>query len=446
MLAVGDGSLTEDPEPIASRKDVPIVRDPDAEILFEINSELEKASELASEGKTEEALGLCVKVLGRENLPARSAASLSLIMRKLGQTQVADKIRSVVLQGIRGNIEQIERSTSTILPTAEALDDLGARDDAERLYWRAIDISPNDPTVILAVAGFLLQQQRKDEAVTLAEEFCTRVGHQFEILLHFSTFFTYFEANEAAKRFLGYAAAQCKTKTQRTQLDFRRAAMGSPVAELDQHNMAVELFDSFADNYDSKLTILGNNGPSLILTAIEELKLPKTQTRRVLDAGCGTGLCAGFLRDYAKDLVGVDLSINMLQKAREKRLYDSLARTDLSNPATFPEGTFDMIVCADVLVYFGALDEVLRNLRRALNPGGWLLATFEDETNQSVKSGFKLYPSGRHKHSDAYLLATLSRAGFPKPRLLEHGRLRNEMTLPVLGTVMAVQKSALVVA
>ena len=37
---------------------------------------------------------------------------------------------------------------------------------------------------------------------------------------------------------------------------------------------------------------------------------------RVLDAGCGTGLCGPLLRPYAKRLVGVDLSSGMLERAR----------------------------------------------------------------------------------------------------------------------------------
>jgi hypothetical protein len=39
---------------------------------------------------------------------------------------------------------------------------------------------------------------------------------------------------------------------------------------------------------------------------------------------------------------------------------------------------------------------------------------------------------------------TLQAVGFSKPRLMKHARLRNEFGLPVLGTVFAVQKPALV--
>jgi predicted TPR repeat methyltransferase len=70
--------------------------------------------------------------------------------------------------------------------------------------------------------------------------------------------------------------------------------------------------------------------------------------------------------------------------------------------------------------------------------------TVEDEGDETVKTGFKLYPSGRYKHSDTYIEQTVREVGFPKPKLFKHARLRNEFGAPVLGTVFAVQKPALV--
>ncbi len=49
----------------------------------------------------------------------------------------------------------------------------------------------------------------------------------------------------------------------------------------------------------------------------------------VLDAGCGTGLCAPWLVPYAHRLVGVDLSQAMLDKAAARACYDELAKADL---------------------------------------------------------------------------------------------------------------------
>ena len=188
--------------------------------------------------------------------------------------------------------------------------------------------------------------------------------------------------------FLDKAQALSTTSIQRAKINHMRAANDGKATELDQHGMAVGILDSFAENYDAQLEKIKNNGPSMVYTALVELGLPKTQTRRILDAGCGTGRCAGCLRDYAKEIVGADLSTGMLEKAREKAVYDFLSRTDLSIPATYPDGSFDMIICADVLVYFGALKTVFDNFQSKLNPGGWLVFTVETEQDDDQKPGF----------------------------------------------------------
>jgi predicted TPR repeat methyltransferase len=72
-----------------------------------------------------------------------------------------------------------------------------------------------------------------------------------------------------------------------------------------------------------------------------------------------------------------------------------------------------------------------------------LSETVEHEADPSVATGFKLYPTGRHKHTNEYLIQTLAEAGFPKPKMLKHARLRNDLGAPIFGTLVAVQKPAL---
>ena len=60
--------------------------------------------------------------------------------------------------------------------------------------------------------------------------------------------------------------------------------------------------------------------------------------KAVLDAGCGTGLCAPLLRPHATHLTGCDISVPMLEKAKAKLGYDALLRSDLGAPVTLPPG------------------------------------------------------------------------------------------------------------
>jgi predicted TPR repeat methyltransferase len=412
----------------------------DTAYLAAIEADLDKARDLLITGQREQALDLCVSILDREDLPMTSACTLSLMMRDLGQIQAADQIRAIVLDALRKAGGSRDESPETLLSRAELFTDLEARDEAEALCRLVVEIAPDEVRGVNALVTFLAFNQRADEARAVAESFCDRIGNEFEVFMYFATIFGHLNESGIVIDFLNRAQERCKTKTQQAQLDYLRAAHGGDAANLDQSGMAVEVFDGFAASYDTLLAKIRNNGPNMIFTCLQEIGLSKTPTRRILDAGCGTGLCAGFLRVYAREIVGVDLSVKMLEKARDKQVYEYLARTDLSKPETYPDGPFDMIVCADVLGYFGALDTVLKNFHTVLAPGGWLLLTVETETNEDMKTGFKLYGSGRYKHLDSYLVDTATKTGFSSPRLLEHARLRNEMSKPVLGTVLAVQK------
>lgn len=46
----------------------------------------------------------------------------------------------------------------------------------------------------------------------------------------------------------------------------------------------------------------------------------------ILDLGCGTGLIGSWFKDYAKKLVGVDVSPTMLDMATKKGCYHELRR------------------------------------------------------------------------------------------------------------------------
>ena len=371
------------------------------------------------------------------------AISLSRLLADLGDVSAAERVLKTSVARCKRISNTTALAPKDLLNAAQNLVEIDAMEHAETLCRLAHDAAPNDEATLTPLLTLLLQQNRSDEARALTEAFCQNVEDRFEVLHYLAMFFSNFDEAETVTRLLDLAESRSKTKEQQAKLDYLRAATGDAIGSLDQHSMAIGVFDNFADSYEEKLKLLGNNGPDLIREALKQIGLPKNRSRRVLDAGCGTGLCAKFLRPYAKHIMGVDISVAMLEKARAKRSYNELARTDLSIRATFPEGQYDLVICADVLVYFGSLDTVFANFHDVMRPGGTLLFTVEDESNPEFQSGFKLYPSGRHKHGQTYLVNALTRAGFPKPKLLERARLRNEMGQPIHGTVVAVQKPAL---
>lgn len=209
-----------------------------------------------------------------------------------------------------------------------------------------------------------------------------------------------------------------------------------------QSDMAEAIFDKFAGDYDKVLSDIGYSAPDMIGELLSALTLKKMKRLQVLDAGCGTGLCAKLLRPYAKSLHGADISAPMLQKAKKRNIYNVLTRSDLNAPATIPAGPFDLVVFADVLIYFGDLAPVLSSMAQRLQPGGWLLLTVEDGGALEAP-GFQLGASGRYKHSKDHITAALSATGFGRPKHILQRTLRHEFGTPVEGMAIAAQRPML---
>ena len=100
---------------------------------------------------------------------------------------------------------------------------------------------------------------------------------------------------------------------------------------------------------------------------------------RVVDVGCGTGNLLPLIAQSAarvESYVGADLSPRMLRVAWEKAagagMRTGFAAADAGALPLRPE-SFDTAVCASVLHYWHDAGGGLREIRRALRPGGRLL-------------------------------------------------------------------------
>lgn len=190
-----------------------------------------------------------------------------------------------------------------------------------------------------------------------------------------------------------------------------------------------ETFDRFASDFEATLANLGYRVPELLCGAMEK-QLEGRRGLAILDAGCGTGLCAPLLKPLAKTLVGVDLSGGMLAKAKARGLYDALHEAELGRFLADTTDRYDMTVAADVFCYFGQLDPSLKAIAAKTAPGGLLGFTVEAMQGASPAEGFKLGPTGRYQHDEGYVRRALQDAGFSILSLEQtHGR--EEMGQPV---------------
>ncbi|MFI6510916.1 class I SAM-dependent methyltransferase [Streptosporangium sp. NPDC050855] len=88
-----------------------------------------------------------------------------------------------------------------------------------------------------------------------------------------------------------------------------------------------------------------------------------------LDAACGTGRIAAYLAGRGHRVRGVDLSPDMLQRARLRVPLAEFLLGDLSR-LPVPDESVDLVVCSLALTHVPALDPVLAEFARVLRPGG----------------------------------------------------------------------------
>jgi predicted TPR repeat methyltransferase len=93
-------------------------------------------------------------------------------------------------------------------------------------------------------------------------------------------------------------------------------------------------------------------------------------------------------------------------------VYHALVVEELTAYLHAHAASWDLIVSADTLVYFGDLREVARAAARALRPAGALVFTVEAAAPEQAPAGYRINPHGRYSHTQDYLLRVLGVAGF----------------------------------
>jgi predicted TPR repeat methyltransferase len=195
-----------------------------------------------------------------------------------------------------------------------------------------------------------------------------------------------------------------------------------------------DVFDGFADSFDEQLLKnLNYRAPEVLIEALGKV-LPAPAARLdVLDAGCGTGLCAPLIRPQACRLVGVDLSSGMVDKARIRGGYDELAVAELTEYLQARHAAYDVVLSADTLVYFGELMAVLSAAYAALRAGGWVAFTLEALDGDEDRT--ELSASGRYRHTRRYVERVLQSVGYENVRI-DSDTLRKEGGQWVAGWVV----------
>jgi 2-polyprenyl-6-hydroxyphenyl methylase/3-demethylubiquinone-9 3-methyltransferase len=160
--------------------------------------------------------------------------------------------------------------------------------------------------------------------------------------------------------------------------------------------------------------------------------------KAVLDLGCGGGFMAAALTERGATVTGVDPSEAAIAAARRHAETNHLYidyRVARGERLPFADGSFDIVVCVDVLEHIEDRRRVLSEIRRVLRPQGWFLF---DTINRNPFASFvmvtlgerviRLLPSGTHDPAmfirPSELRRELETAGFSVGRFVGFGPRR----------------------
>lgn len=120
------------------------------------------------------------------------------------------------------------------------------------------------------------------------------------------------------------------------------------------------------------------------------------QGSNFLDLPTGYGALAERLLQAGKSVTGGDIDINKFRGTRDHQKL-TLQHVDLNEKLLpFPEGAFDVAISVEGIEHLQSQWNFVRNLHRALKPGGHLIITTPNILN--IRSRLRYLMEGRYEH------------------------------------------------
>lgn len=166
-----------------------------------------------------------------------------------------------------------------------------------------------------------------------------------------------------------------------------------------------QAYNHWASQYDTN----ENKTRDLEARALRDL-LSTISFNSCLEIGCGTGKNTEWLLEKAERITAVDLSGEMLSKAKEKFQSANVEfrQADINSDWNFTEMTFDLVGFSLVLEHIENLDHIFKEAYKKLNDGGYVyigeLHPFKQYTGSKARfetdEGLQIVQCYNHNISD----------------------------------------------
>jgi demethylmenaquinone methyltransferase/2-methoxy-6-polyprenyl-1,4-benzoquinol methylase len=217
------------------------------------------------------------------------------------------------------------------------------------------------------------------------------------------------------------------------------------------------IFATIADRYDFITVLLSYGQDRRWKRRLIDLAAPRSGAR-ALDLATGTGDIAFALAARGGRVIGLDITLRMIELAMGKR--DEARRLQPGGPAflvgdmqalPFPAASFDLVTTGYGLRNVPNLAMAIDEIGRVLSPGGQLLSLdFNRPSNRVVRSAYLAYLTGvgaalgwlLHRDPDTYRYIPASIRQYPGAeavaKMFEARGFTGVRCYPVLGGLMTI--------
>ncbi len=341
------------------------------------------------------------------------------------------------LEIYREGVDLPEADNDLLFNLAICQKKLGLFEEALSSYNQALTVDPNDLDCHYNRGGCLMALERYEEAISAYQEVLLREPDHLSARLNQA--YLLHRTGEIVSAIAGYRKVLERDPGHQSA-GYMLAALTGDSRTCAPHSYIRDVFNQFSAHYEKRVVgSLSYRLPERLLKIVMR-ENHGDQFLSLLDLGCGTGLIGRQCRRIAEIMHGVDLSEKMIEKARQKGLYDQLYIQEICAFLTSARaGTYDLLIAADVFAYIGELEATFAAAYRASTSNALFCFSVEDLPGNTEL--LRLQSSGRFAHSRSYIENSASFCGWVI-RCSEKVDLRLEGEGRIQGRIYTMRKKA----
>ena len=190
----------------------------------------------------------------------------------------------------------------------------------------------------------------------------------------------------------------------------------SPLIDLDKILTIVADTYDYTTSIDDERQFNDSNLAEPLEIFAQLLRKQYRQRAHVLAISCGAGWEANFLMARGSDIVGIDTSAEVLQRARNRVPGGKFLQMDIQNLHFPPEETFDAVWSTRTLIHVppALVVDLLASWKRVLKPGGilGLGVNIGERNGWETNEAMSELPMFYHYFADGELEEALEAAGY----------------------------------